>query len=304
MGLQRSTRRFDPERGYRFVVYASYWMRQAIMRWRADEGSTIRIPVHRQEKIARLDLAMDKFDVRADGYVSEKDLAAELEWTTDEVSQFRGFPREAVYPESIDDWDEIFPGEEDANAFDEAETEEIIADALAELPEREADIIRMRFGIDRESEMTLEEIGQIYGVTRERIRQIEAKGLDRLSHPGRKRRLEILLGRELGKVENSFPSAASQKKSDGVNSAKSAAFAPNSFGHQDTQELPKDFGLGANRNHGKGENGAQSIGPSSDDLFDRAMKMWSSGVNPDEIARELGVASWHEVFGTGKADGS
>ena len=194
MGLQRSTRRFDPERGYRFVVYASYWMRQAIMRWRADEGSTIRIPVHRKEKIARLDLAMDKLDVRADGFVSEKDLAAELEWTTEEVSQFRGFPREAVYPESNDDWDELFPSQEDANAFDEAETEKIIADALAELPEREADIIRMRFGIDRDFDMTLEEIGQIYGVTRERIRQIEAKGLDRLSHPGRKRRLQELLG--------------------------------------------------------------------------------------------------------------
>lgn len=194
MGLQRSTRRFDPERGYRFVVYASYWMRQAIVRWRADEGAAIRIPVHRKEKIARLDLAMEKLDVRADGTVSDNDLAVDLEWTTDEVIQFRAIPREAEYPESIDDWDEVLPEQEDANAFDQTETERIITDALAELPEREADIIRMRFGIDRDSDMTLEEIGQIYGVTRERIRQIEAKGLDRLSHPGRKRRLQELLG--------------------------------------------------------------------------------------------------------------
>ena len=194
MGLQRSTRRFDPERGYRFVVYASYWMRQAIVRWRADEGAAIRIPVHRKEKIARLDLAMEKLDVRADGTVSDNDLAVDLEWTTDEVIQFRAIPREAEYPESIDDWDELLPEQEDANAFDQTETERIITDALAELPEREADIIRMRFGIDRDSDMTLEEIGQIYGVTRERIRQIEAKGLDRLSHPGRKRRLQELLG--------------------------------------------------------------------------------------------------------------
>lgn len=194
MGLQRSTRRFDPERGYRFVVYASYWMRQAITRWRADEGAAIRIPVHRKEKIARLDLAMEKLDVRADGTVSDNDLAVDLEWTTDEVSQFRAIPREAEYPESIDDWDEVLPAQEDANAFDQAETESIMTDALAELPERQADVIRMRFGIDRDSDMTLEEIGQIYGVTRERIRQIEAKGLDRLSHPGRKRRLQELLG--------------------------------------------------------------------------------------------------------------
>uniref|UniRef100_UPI0040473B62 sigma-70 family RNA polymerase sigma factor n=1 Tax=Yoonia sp. TaxID=2212373 RepID=UPI0040473B62 len=190
MGLQRSTRRFDPERGYRFVVYASYWMRQAIMRWRADEGAAI----HRKEKIARLDLAMEKLDVRAGGTVSDNDLAVDLEWTTDEVSQFRAIPREAEYPESIDDWDEVLPEQEDANAFDQAETESIITDALAELPEREADVIRMRFGIGRDADMTLEEIGQIYGVTRERIRQIEAKGLDRLSHPGRKRRLQELLG--------------------------------------------------------------------------------------------------------------
>lgn len=194
MGLQRSTRRFDPERGYRFVVYASYWMRQAIVRWRADEGAAIRIPVHRKEKIARLDLAMEKLDVRADGTVSDNNLAVDLEWTTDEVIQFRAIPREAEYPESIDDWDELLPEQEDANAFDQTETERIITGALAELPEREADIIRMRFGIDRDSDMTLEEIGQIYGVTRERIRQIEAKGLDRLSHPGRKRRLQELLG--------------------------------------------------------------------------------------------------------------
>lgn len=194
MGLQRSTRRFDPERGYRFVVYASYWMRQAIMRWRADEGAAIRIPVHRKEKIARLDLAMEKLDVRADGTVSDNDLAVDMEWTTDEVSQFRAIPREAEYPESIEDWDEVLPEQEDANTFDQAETESIITDALAELPEREADVIRMRFGIGRDADMTLEEIGQIYGVTRERIRQIEAKGLDRLSHPGRKRRLQELLG--------------------------------------------------------------------------------------------------------------
>lgn len=194
MGLQRSTRRFDPERGYRFVVYASYWMRQAIMRWRADEGAAIRIPVHRKEKIARLDLALEWLDVRANGIVSDSDLAVELEWTTDEVSQFRSIPRTAEYIESIDDWDEVLPEQEDANAFDQAENERVIIDALAELPEREADVIRMRFGIDRDSDMTLEEIGQIYGVTRERIRQIEAKGLDRLSHPGRKRRLQELLG--------------------------------------------------------------------------------------------------------------
>ncbi|KGB82754.1 RNA polymerase sigma70 factor [Rhodovulum sp. NI22] len=194
MGLQRSTRRFDPERGYRFLIYATYWMRQAIMRWRADEGAAIRIPVHRNEKIAKLDRALDRLDVRIGGAVSDQELAAALEWTTDEVRQFRGIPREAEYPASVEDWDNLLPEPSEADVFDQAETERIVADALAELPERQADVLRMRFGIGRETDMTLEEVGQIYGVTRERIRQIEAKALDHLSHPGRKRRLQALLG--------------------------------------------------------------------------------------------------------------
>lgn len=194
MGLQRSTRRFDPERGYRFLIYATYWMRQAIMRWRADEGAAIRIPVHRNEKVTKLDRALDRLDVRVGGAVSDLDLAEELEWAIDEVRQFRGIPREAEYPASLDDWDNLLPEPPEVDVFDQAETERIVTDALADLPERQADVIRMRFGIGRDSDMTLEEIGQIYGVTRERIRQIEAKGLDRLSHPGRKRRLRELLG--------------------------------------------------------------------------------------------------------------
>ena len=194
MGLQRSTRRFDPERGYRFLIYATYWMRQAIIRWRADEGAAIRIPVHRNEKVTKFDRALDRLDVRVGGTVSDLDLSEELEWAIDEVRQFRGIPREAKYPASLDDWDNLLSEPSEVDVFDQAETERIVTDALADLPERQADVIRMRFGIGRDSDMTLEEIGQIYGVTRERIRQIEAKGLDRLSHPGRKRRLQELLG--------------------------------------------------------------------------------------------------------------
>lgn len=194
MGLQRSTRRFDPERGFRFLIYATYWMRQAIMRWRADEGAAIRIPAHRNEKVTKLDRALDRLDIRVGGAVSDLELAEELEWTIEEVRQFRGIPREAEYPASLDDWDNLLLEPSEVDVFDQAETERIVTDALADLPERQADVIRMRFGIGRDSVMTLEEIGQIYGVTRERIRQIEAKGLHRLSHPGRKRRLQELLG--------------------------------------------------------------------------------------------------------------
>lgn len=194
MGLQRAALRFDPERGTRFAVYCTFWMRQAINRWRSDEGSSIRVPAHMCENIAKLDRALDLLDGRTGCSISDNDLAAELNCTADEVRQFRSIPREAVYPESIGDWDDLLPESEEENAIDQAETEKIVEEVLAELKDRQADVIRMRFGIGREAPMTLEEIGQFYGVTRERIRQIEVKALGRLSHPERKLRIHQMLG--------------------------------------------------------------------------------------------------------------
>jgi len=127
------------------------------------------------------------------GTVSDDDLAIELEWTADQVRQFRRIPRAAEYPDGSDEWDTLLPEPAESDVFGRAETERVMTEILGELPDRQADVIRMRFGIGRESDMTLEEVGQIYGVTRERIRQIEAKALDFLSHPGRIRRLRTLL---------------------------------------------------------------------------------------------------------------
>ena len=197
IGMQRATRRFDSERGARFGTYATFWMRQSITRWRADEGTTIRIPVHRVHPIAELDRAVDRLNRMGVGAVTDSDLADDLKWTNDEVLWFRTLPRTAVYPDSSDHWDRLLPEQEEICEFDQAETAEIIAEALEDLPERQAEIICMRFGIgrDRADGMTLEEIGQLQGVTRERIRQIERKGLQLLAHPARKRRLQELLGR-------------------------------------------------------------------------------------------------------------
>ena len=268
MGLQRSTKRFDPERGYRFLIYATYWMRQAITRWRSDEGAAIRIPVHRNEKITKLDRALERLDIRVGGAVSDIELTEELEWTIDEVRQFRNIPREAEYPESLDDWDELLPEPSAVDVFDQVETERIVTDALADLPERQADVIRMRFGIGRDSDMTLEEIGQIYGVTRERIRQIEAKGLQTLSHPSRKRRLRILLGYEFGRLLNSrIGTAQEENEAD------------------------------------KGANKRQTPAPSSDDQVDRIMTKCSSGMSADEITEQLGDASWKSAIDASAIDG-
>lgn len=262
MGLQRSTRRFDPDRGVRFVIYCTFWMKQALTRWRADEGSSIRVPAHRHEDLAKLDAAIDRLDIRGHGMVSDDDLAIELAWTADQVRQFRRIPRAAEYPGCSDEWDTLLPEPAESDVFGRAETERIITEILGELPDRQADVIRMRFGIGRESDMTLEEIGQIYGVTRERIRQIEAKALDFLSHPGRIRRLRTLFGHDGGR--RSAPSASTElddRNPDGV--------------------------LGDGR----------TMTPWTDERVELLKRLWGAGMSANEIGRKLGGTSRNAIIG-------
>ena len=202
IGLQRATRRFDPARGRRFVVFAAIWMHQTIGRWRAEEGAEIRLPVHRGERLRLLDQAISRLDLNHDRTLTDAALAAALEWSAEEVALLRRIPRLAFSPESAGDWDEIPPqagtgapeAAEEENSVERTETTRIVAELLEELPERDAEVIRMRFGFGGEAEMTLEEIGQLYGLTRERIRQIEARALRHLAHPGRRKRLAASLG--------------------------------------------------------------------------------------------------------------
>lgn len=195
-GLHRSTRRFDSARGDRFVIYCTFWMQQALTRWRADESGSVRVPAHRYYNLTMLDRVLDKLDVRFDGAVSDNELATNLGWTIDQVRDFRRIPRNAEYFENIEDWDRLLPAQEQEDIFDNAETVRVVAKALAELDAREAAVIKMRFGIGCDEEMTLEEIGKHYDLTRERIRQIETKALQRLSRPERKAHLKKLMGIE------------------------------------------------------------------------------------------------------------
>ncbi|MDO9520108.1 MAG: sigma-70 family RNA polymerase sigma factor [Pseudohongiella sp.] len=194
LGLQRSIRTFDPERGTRFVVYCAVWMRQSITRWRADEGAAIRIPAHRYEDLAKLDSTINKLAILTNSIIFDYALANELGWSTEVVRQFRGIPREAVYLERIADWDNLMPEVENTTDSEHHETKIIVAEALSILTERQAAVIRMRFGIGQSSEMTLEEIGQVFGLSRERIRQIESGALARLSLPSRQAQFRELLG--------------------------------------------------------------------------------------------------------------
>lgn len=206
LGFLRATRLFDPDQGYRLVTYSTYWMRQAITRWRADEGSIVRIPVHRQETLAEFDRTKNGVIIGDDGSARFYELTLEeisetLAWGLELTRGLARIPRVPEYPDGFDDWDKVLdlPFEERVSTskpddpLHHKEARAIISEVLTELMPRSAEVIRMRFGIGGDEEMTLEEIGQIYGVTRERIRQIEAKALQSLKHPVRKQRLEALM---------------------------------------------------------------------------------------------------------------
>lgn len=193
MGLQKATRRFDPERETPFSLYATAWMRQTISRWRSDERAMIRIPVHRHSDLSALDEAIDRLSALLGRTPTSAELATDRECSESQVEKLLSVPRVQVEWEDAGyDWVSVPPPQE--AYIDQVQTAGVIADALSELDPRQADILRKRFGFEDGGEMTLEEVGQIYGVTRERIRQIEAKALRFLSNAGRVRRLRALVG--------------------------------------------------------------------------------------------------------------
>lgn len=193
-GILKAVERFDPDREIRFVGYGAFWMRQSLDRWRLVEGSAIRIPVHQHEYLARLEQA--HVDVPNTIYMqaSDSDIAAYLGWKIEEVDKYQCIPKFPEYPENSDAWDDVFSESESEDIFDRMEANKVLNGVLDELKEREQTIIRMRFGIGYDDEMTLEDIGKVFGLTRERIRQIESKGLKYLSNPNRILRLQKMLG--------------------------------------------------------------------------------------------------------------
>ncbi len=195
MGLQRSTRRFNPNRGHGFAVYAQYWMRQSLARWRADEGAIIRIPVHLQSRLSKFDQAVERLDAEMNGQFHDEDIVAATGIDMDDIRSFREIPRTPCDLEEYESSDLAKEEPPQINTVSYLKARQVVAAMLEELPEREADIVRKRFGIGYEDEMTLEEVGQLYGVTRERIRQLESKALGALGTPQRRRVLRWLLER-------------------------------------------------------------------------------------------------------------
>lgn len=203
VGLMRAVKKFDYRRGHKFSTYATWWIRQAVTRLVADHGRTIRIPVHMGDRINRLLRTRHKLTQELGREPKREELASALDISPNDVDYML---RVAQRPLSLErptemDGDAVigdFIQDEEAPAPEELTVQEIleerIHEVLEELPHREALVLRLRYGLESGKVHTLKEIGEKMGITRERVRQIEAQALRRLRHPGLRRELVDFMG--------------------------------------------------------------------------------------------------------------
>ena len=202
IGLMKAVDKFEYRRGYKFSTYATWWIRQAITRSIADQARTIRIPVHMIETINKIVRSSRQLILELGREPTPEELSVRLKMPIEKVRKVLKIAKEPVSLETpIGDDDDSFLGDfiEDKNAVIPEDAvmqlnlRETTTKILSTLTPREERVLRMRFGIGMSSDHTLEEVGQQFSVTRERIRQIEAKALRKLKHPSRSKQLKSFL---------------------------------------------------------------------------------------------------------------